>query len=75
MRRWTEAEYDILFRHHPPNDSRAPDLGECRAIAKAVRRTTEAVLAQWHDARSVFLGNVNAASRPLIDYVAARRWN
>ena len=27
MRRWNEAEYDLLFRLHPPNQPHAPDLG------------------------------------------------
>jgi hypothetical protein len=74
MRRWSESEYEVLFRNHPPIDHWAPDLAECRAIAKVVRRTPDAVLSQWSDARSVVLGHTNDASRSLVDYIQRRRW-
>jgi hypothetical protein len=74
MRRWSEAEYEVLFRNHPPNDHRAPDLAECRTIARAVRRTPDAVLSQWNDARSIVLGHTHDASRLLADYVRRRGW-
>jgi len=74
MRRWSEAEYDVLFRQHPPNSPQAPDLAACRGIARTIRRTPDAVVAQWHDARSAVLGSSTAASRPLIDYLRERRW-
>ena len=39
MRRWNEAEYDVLFRAHPPVQSKAPDLGASGAIAGTIGRT------------------------------------
>jgi len=30
MRRWNEAEYDVLFRDHPPTRPNAPDLATSR---------------------------------------------
>jgi hypothetical protein len=74
MRRWNEAEYDVLFRQHPPNQPHPPDLAACRVIARTIRRTPDAVIAQWHDARSVVLGSATAASEPLVDYLRAHRW-
>jgi hypothetical protein len=74
MRRWNEAEYDVLFRDHPPTSPHAPDLAFCRAIARTIRRTPDAVAAQWNDARSAVLGSATAASQPLIDYLRRRRW-
>jgi hypothetical protein len=74
MRRWNEAEYDVLFREHPPSRSNAPDLAACRVIARTVRRTPDAVAAQWNDARSAVLGSSTAASRALLDYLRARQW-
>jgi hypothetical protein len=74
MRRWSEAEYEILFRGHPPTAGRAPDLAECRVIARAIRRTPDAVLSQWNDGRSVVLGHDIPQSRSLIDYVTRRGW-
>jgi hypothetical protein len=74
MRRWNEAEYDVLFRAHSPVKPKAPDLGASRAIARTIGRTPAAVIAQWNDARSAVLGSSTAASGPLIDYLRARRW-
>ena len=74
MRRWNEAEYDVLFRDHPPINQRAPDLATCRAIARTIRRTPDAVIAQWDDARSAVLGSSTAASQGLLDYLRAKRW-
>jgi hypothetical protein len=51
-----------------------PDLAECRTIAHLVRRTPDAVLAQWSDARSVVLGHKHDASKSLVDYVVRRGW-
>jgi hypothetical protein len=72
MRRWTETEFEILFRGHPPTSSHAPDLAASRAIARTVKRTPEAVAAQWDDARSAVLGSRTAASIPLKEYLARR---
>ena len=74
MRRWNEAEYDVLFRRHPPNQPHAPDLGANRATARTIGRTPEAVLAQWHDARAAVLGSATAASQSLLDYLQAHGW-
>jgi hypothetical protein len=74
MRRWNVAEYDVLFRQHPPNEPHAPDLAACRVIAGTIRRTSDAVSAQWHDARSAVLGSATAASSPLIDCLRGQRW-
>jgi len=74
MRRWSEAEYEILFRHHIPTNPQAPNLAECRSIARSVRRTPDAVLSQWDDARSVVLGHDIPLSRSLVDYVTRRGW-
>ena len=74
MRRWNEAEYDVLFREHPPTSRHAPDLAACRAIARTIRRTPDAVIAQWNDARSAVLDNSTAASQGLLDYLRAHRW-
>jgi hypothetical protein len=75
MRRWSEAEYDVLFRRHPASDHRAPDLAECRAVARVIQRTPDAVLSQWNDARSVVLGHNMPVTRSLIDYVKRRGWS
>jgi hypothetical protein len=75
MRRWSEAEYDVLFRSHPPTDHRAPDLAESRAIARGIQRTPDAVLSQWNDARSVVLGHDMSISRSLVDYIKRRGWS
>jgi hypothetical protein len=74
MRRWNEAEYEVLFRNHPPTSPEAPDLAACRTIARTIRRTPDAVAAQWNDARSAVLGSSIAASQPLIDHLRRRRW-
>jgi hypothetical protein len=74
MRRWNEAEYDVLCRDYPPTSHRAPDLATCRAITRTIRRTPDAVLAQWNDARSAVLGSSTAASQGLLDYLRAHRW-
>lgn len=74
MRRWNEAEYDVLFREHPPVKAQAPDLAACRAIARTIRRTPDAVTAQWNDARSAVLGTSTAASGPLFVYLRAHGW-
>jgi len=74
MRRWNEAEYDVLFRHHPPSQPHAPDLAASRVIARTLQRTPDAVTSQWNDARSAVLGLATAASRPLVDYLRKRRW-
>jgi hypothetical protein len=74
MRRWNEAELDVLFREHPPTRPNAPDLATCRAIARTIGRTPDAVIAQWNDARSAVLGSSTAASQGLPDYLRAHRW-
>jgi hypothetical protein len=74
MRRWNEAEYDVLFREHPPTSPHAPDLAACRAIARTIRRTPDAVQAQWDDARSAVVGSSTAASTGLIDYLHRHAW-
>jgi len=74
MRRWNEAEYDVLFREYPPNRAQAPDLAECRVIARTIRRTPDAVIAQWNDARSAVLRNATAASAPLVEYLRVHGW-
>jgi hypothetical protein len=74
MRRWNEAEYDVLFRHHPPTSSHAPDLGASRAIGRTIDRTPDAVIAQWNDARSAVLGHATAVSEALLDYLREHRW-
>jgi hypothetical protein len=74
MRRWNEAEYDVLFRHHPPTSPHPPDLGASRAIGRTIDRTPAAVIAQWNDARSAVLRNATAASQGLLDYLRAHRW-
>ena len=74
MRRWNEAELDVLFREHPPTRPNAPDLATCRAIARTIGRTPDAVIAQWNDARSAVLGSSTAASQGLLDYLRAHRW-
>ena len=63
MRRWNEAEYDVLFRDHPPTRPNAPDLATSRAIARTIRRTPDAVIAHWDDARSAVLGSSTLADR------------
>jgi hypothetical protein len=73
-RRWNEAEYDVLFRGFPPTSPHAPDLAACRSIARTIRRTPDAVIAQWQDARSAVLGSATAASQGLIDYLSRQRW-
>jgi hypothetical protein len=74
MRRWNEAEYDVLFRDHPLTSHHAPDLATCRAIARTIRRPPDALVAQWNDARSAVLDNSTAASQGLLDYLRAHRW-
>jgi len=74
MRRWNEAEYDVLFRDHPPTRPNAPDLATSRAIARTIRRTPDAVSAQWNDARSAVLDDSTAASPGLLGYLRAHRW-
>jgi len=74
MRRWNEAEYDVLFRNHPPTSPDAPDLGPRRAIARTIGRTPEAVAAQWDDARSAVLGSATVASEGLRDYLRRHGW-
>ena len=74
MRRWTETEFDILFRNHPPTGPHEPDLAARRVIARAVQRTPDAVATQWDDARSAVLGSQMPASILLTDYLARRGW-
>jgi hypothetical protein len=65
MRRWNEAEYDVLFRDHPPINQRAPDLATCRAVARTIRRTPEAVTAyDWPAATFVSFGKSSRTSQP-----------
>jgi hypothetical protein len=68
-------EYEILFRDHPPTSAAAPDLGACRAIARVVRRSPGAVLAQWQDGRSAVLGQPSSASSEfLVQFLRAQGW-
>jgi len=51
--------------------SNAPDLATCRVIARTIRRTPDAVIAQRNDALSAVVGSSTAASRALVDDLRA----
>jgi len=75
MAEWLEPEYDELFAAHPATDERAPTLEEAAALSLTSRRhTAAAIRAQWDDARSFLLGQRNASSEALRDYVVGKGW-
>jgi hypothetical protein len=74
VRRWTETEYERLFREHSPTEPHAPSRDECAAIGASLRRTPGAIQGQWDDGRSVVLGQTTAASSGLRDYLVRRGW-
>jgi hypothetical protein len=74
VRRWTEAEYEELFREHPPTEAACPTRDESVAMGAGLRRSPGAIKAQWNDGRSLVLGHVSAASVGLRDYLVRRGW-
>ncbi len=74
MHPWTDAEYEALFRDHPPTQPTAPTSAECAELGRTLGRSKGAIQAQWNDGRSLVLGNATAASRPLRDYMVRRGW-
>jgi hypothetical protein len=71
---WTEAEWDILFRAHPPR-GRHPDRAAVETMATRLGRTFDAVEGMWEDAESHLRGAASSvASRRLIDYLNDRRY-
>lgn len=74
MGSWTRAEYERLFRDHPPTESHAPTKEEAAAIGTVLGRTTGAIRSQWDDARSLILGSKPDASEQLRDYLRDMDW-
>jgi len=74
VRRWSEREYEALFRDNPPTEPRAPSTGECAALGHSLGRTSDAIRSQWGDDRSLVLGHANDAARELRDYLVRRGW-
>ena len=74
MRRWSESEYELLFRNHPPTDRHAPTATECAGIGSSIGRTAGAIASQWDDGRSLVLGQRNAASAGLAAWLSLRGW-
>lgn len=72
--RWTEAGYEILYGDHPPTEPMPPNPRECDEIGRRLGCSQGAVAAQWDDGRALVLGQTNAASRRLADYVKRRGW-
>ena len=71
---WTEAEYEAIFRDHPPTQPTPPARSECESLAAQFGRSPEAISAHWDDGRSLVLGQKTAASARLADYLARRGW-
>ena len=69
-----EAEYEAIFRDHPPTQPTPPARSECESLAAQFGRSPEAISAQWDDGRSLVLGQKTAASARLADYLARRGW-
>jgi hypothetical protein len=74
MTRWTEPDYDRLFRDHPPNTPHAPLGDDLAGLAIELSRSAGAIRAQWDDARSAVLRNRTAASEGLLAYLSRRGW-
>ena len=74
MADWEIGDYEVLFRDYPPTQPTAPTSGECNALGARLGRSRGAVKAQWDDARSLVLGQENAASEALGDYLRSRGW-
>jgi hypothetical protein len=74
MAGWEDRDYPMLFRDYLPTQPIAPTAGECDALGMNLGRSRGAVLAQWNDGRSVVLGQKNAASEQLRDYLRRRGW-
>lgn len=50
-RRWTEAEYAILFGRFPPRGSR-PSRTDCAELGNVLNRSADAIDWQWTDGAS-----------------------
>jgi hypothetical protein len=74
MERWTDDEYEAIFRGRPPTEPEAPSAEETERLADELGRSAGAIRAQWDDARSLVLGQRNAASAALRDYLTRRGW-
>jgi hypothetical protein len=74
MRRWSEREYEALFRDSPPTEPRAPTTDDCAALSRSLGRTSKAIRSQWDDGRSLVLGHANDAASGLRDYLVRRGW-
>jgi hypothetical protein len=74
MRRWSEPEYEGIFRAHPPTQPHAPSQAECEQLGEDLDRSWKAIYSQWDDGRSLVLGQTTAASSGLRDYLVRRGW-
>jgi hypothetical protein len=74
MRRWSEREYETLFRDHPPTEPLAPIMDECVAIGRSLGRTPKGIRSQWDDGRSLVLGHANDAAGGLRAYLVRCGW-
>lgn len=69
-RRWTEDEWDKLFRAHLPVASHKPSRAACEALGRGLDRTADAILWMWEDAERHRRGAAsNTASQRLKDYL------
>lgn len=71
---WAEADYERLFRDHPPTEPYAPTGTELARIAQDIGCSEGAAAAQWDDGRSSLLGHRGATSVALATYLRARGW-
>jgi hypothetical protein len=72
--RWSEKEWDELFRAHPPVAGHRPDRAACAALGRRFNRTPDGILWMWGDAERHRRGAPsNTASQRLIDYLDRRR--
>lgn len=73
-RRWTEEEWDELFRAHPPVAGHRPDRAAREALGRKLGRTPDAISWMWSDAeRHRSRVEPNTASQRLKDYLDRRR--
>ena len=72
--RWTEEEWDELFRLFPPVEGQRPGLAACEPLARKFNRTPDGIQWMWDDAAHYRSGKPKGtASQRLKDYLGRRR--